>query len=75
MHSQLREATQKGTQTRQGPHLSIRIAIWILLSDTLFGDDSYCICLDHPNRETAMLSSWERRLIEPSFDILLDQHC
>ena len=25
-------------------------------SDTLFGDDFYCICFDHPNRETAMLS-------------------
>ena len=37
--------------------LSIRIVIWILPSDTsLFGDDLSCICFDHPNRETAMLS-------------------
>ena len=41
--------------TRQGPHLSIRIGIWSLPSDT---DDFYCICFDHPNRETAMLSRW-----------------
>ena len=27
-------------------------------SDTLFGDDLNCICFDHPNRETAMLSRW-----------------
>ena len=26
-------------------------------SDTLFGDDFYCICFDHPTRETAMLST------------------
>ena len=42
----------------KAPRLSIRIVIWILPSDadTLFGDDFYCICFDHPNRETAMLS-------------------
>ena len=39
------------------PHLSIRIVILILLSDTgtLFGDHLFCISSDHPNRETAML--------------------
>ena len=42
---------------RQGPHLSIRIGIWILPSDSLFGGDLNCICFDHPNRETAMLST------------------
>ena len=41
---------------RQGPHLSIRIVNWILPSDTLFGDDWFCICFDLPSRETAMLS-------------------
>ena len=25
---------------------------------SLFGDDLNCICFDHPNRETAMLSRW-----------------
>ena len=39
----------------KAPRLSIRIVIWILPSDTLFGDDLYSICFDHPNRETAML--------------------
>ena len=39
----------------QTKHDSIRIVIWILPSDTLFGDDLYCICFDQPNRETAML--------------------
>ena len=24
---------------------------------SLFDDDFYCICFDHPNRETAMLST------------------
>ena len=40
------------------PHLSIRIVILILLSDTggtLFGDHLFWISSDHPNRETAML--------------------
>ena len=50
----------QGDKRRQGPHLSIRIGIpkyiWILPSDTLFGDDLNCICFDYPNRETAMLS-------------------
>ena len=31
--------------------------MWILPSHTLFGDDLNCICFDHPNRETAMLST------------------
>ena len=35
----------------QDPHLSIRIGIWILPSD-----DFFCICFDHPDRETTMLS-------------------
>ena len=50
---------------RQGPHLSIRIGIWILPSDTLFGDDLNCICFDHPNREreTAMLSRQRRNWV------------
>ena len=26
------------------------------LAFSLFGDDLFCICFDHPNRETAMLS-------------------
>ena len=41
----------------KAPRPSIKIVIWILPSDTLFGDDLYCICFDHPNRETAMLPS------------------
>ena len=43
----------------KAPPLSIRIVILILPSDTdsLFGDDLYCICFDYPNRETAMLST------------------
>ena len=28
---------------------------------SLFGDDLSCICFDHPNRETAMLSRREGR--------------
>ena len=40
---------------RHGPHL--RIGIWILPSDTLFGDGFYCSCFDHPNKETVMLST------------------
>ena len=47
--------------TRQGPSLSIRIVILILPSDTV--DDLYLICFDHPNRETAMLSSLAPKLI------------
>ena len=39
----------------KAPRLSIRIVSWILPSDT--GDDLYCICFDHPNRDTAMLST------------------
>ena len=35
----------------------VGIVILILPSDTLFGDDLYCICFDHPNRETTMLST------------------
>ena len=31
------------------PRLSIIIVILILPSDTLFGDDLYCICFDHPS--------------------------
>ena len=34
----------------------VSISTLILPSDILFGDDLYCICLDHSNRETAMLS-------------------
>ena len=44
------------TNVDKAPCLSIRIVILILPSDTLFGDDLYCICFDHP-RETAMLSN------------------
>ena len=41
----------------KAPRLSTRIVFLILSSDTsLFGDDLYCICFEHPNRETAMLS-------------------
>ena len=42
-------------QTR--PSSQYHNSFFILPSDTLFGDDLYCICFDHPNRETAMLSS------------------
>ena len=35
---------------------------------SLFGDDLYCICFDHPNREMAMLSS-------PKWRCLLTFHC
>ena len=63
-NSELRCTTRRGGQGnaskagpihRQGPHLSIRIGIWIL---PLFGDDLNCICFDDPNRETAMLSTY-----------------
>ena len=40
----------------KAPRLSIKIDILILPSDTPFGDVLYCICFDHTNRETAMLS-------------------
>ena len=40
----------------KAPRLSIRIVILILSSDTLFADDLFCVCFDHPNWETAMLS-------------------
>ena len=62
---------------RQGPCLSIRIVIWILPSDTLFGDDLYCICFDHPNRETAMLSTpyyLQSMAVLLSSNISIEQH-
>ena len=43
------------TFVKTGQGLSIKVVILILLSDTLFGDDLFCISYDHPNRETAML--------------------
>ena len=50
---------------RRHPHVKIRQGtlsqyqsiISILPSDTLFGDDLFCISYYHPNKETAMLSS------------------
>ena len=46
-------------QQQQPQQQRVRIVILILPSDTLilFGDVLYCICFDHPNRETAMLLS------------------
>ena len=41
--------------------------------DTLFGDDLYCICFDHPNRETAMQVPFEAQIkIDYS---LVTSHC
>ena len=39
----------------------VGIVILILPSDTLFGDDLYCISFDHLNRETTMLSTPNHR--------------
>ena len=44
-------------------HLYV-IVILILPSDTLFGEDFYCICLDHPNREAAVLSTHSPQPLE-----------
>ena len=39
-------------------HWKFRITVrGVAAAVSLFGDDFYCICFDHPNRETAMLSS------------------
>ena len=38
-------------------HWRFRITVrGVAAAVSLFGDDLYCICFDHPNRETAMLS-------------------
>ena len=45
-------------------HWKFRITVrGVAAAVSLFGDDLYCICFDHPNRETAMLSMpcrWRR---------------
>ena len=45
-------------------HWRFRITVrGVAAAVSLFGDDLYSICFDHPNRETAMLSNYHRRWV------------